>query len=470
MQIADVPGAVVSPAGSLEGYRVHPGRGPVKTIEERRVRNAVYDLHNVPHPFTGLHFSDKGLDLLEQYIAEVREVIGMEIPLAIDHVGHISLQNGIRLARRIEKYVPAWLEDVIPWQYTEQYRQLQDATTVPICTGEDIYLKEGFEPLLKSGGLSVIHPDLLTSGGILETKKIGDMAQDHGVAMAIHMAESPDRRNGRGTCRDRDRKLHGARIPLCRCRLVGRYRHRRSQAAREGRLHHRSGQAGPGDRRRRRRGDLAASAAGCHGHLAAHGPLGRRVFLGSHLELRRKEPKMKITDLRCAVIGKHPIVRIVTDEGLYGLGEVEFTKTYLKPWVLHFREALIGEDPTDVERVMLKIRQRGSFKPYGAAVSAIEHALWDIAGKAAGVPVYKLLGGKVRDKVRVYNGSIRRKRTGDRPEDYASDVKWMMERPENFFMIKQGISFHSNMKTNVPDFHYGVTPAADLSRRHGSGA
>ena len=48
-----------------------------------------------------------------------------------------------------------------------------------------------------------------------------------------------------------------------------------------------------------------------------------------------------------------------------------------------------------------KIRQRGCFKPYGAAVSAIEHALWDIAGKAADVPVYKLLGGKVRDQVRV---------------------------------------------------------------------
>jgi L-alanine-DL-glutamate epimerase-like enolase superfamily enzyme len=165
---------------------------------------------------------------------------------------------------------------------------------------------------------------------------------------------------------------------------------------------------------------------------------------------------MKIVDLRCAVIGRHPIVRIVTDENIHGLGEVEFTKPYLKPFVLHFRDALIGEDPTDVESVMLKIRQRGSFKPYGAAVSAIEHALWDIAGKAAGVPVYKLLGGKVRDKVRVYNGSIRRKRTGDQPEDYAADVKWMMERPENFFMVKQGISFHSNMKTNVPDFHYGV--------------
>jgi L-alanine-DL-glutamate epimerase-like enolase superfamily enzyme len=166
---------------------------------------------------------------------------------------------------------------------------------------------------------------------------------------------------------------------------------------------------------------------------------------------------MKITDLRCAVIGKHPIVRITTDEGVHGLGEAEWTKPYLKPFVLHFREALIGTDPTDVEGVMLRIRQLGSFKPYGAAVSAIEHALWDIAGKAAGVPVYKLLGGKVRDKVRVYNGSIRRKRSGDQPEDYAADVKWMMEQPENFFMIKQGISFHSDMKRTIPDFHYGIT-------------
>ena len=190
MQIAHVAGAVTAPAGALEGFQANP-RGRGGALEERKARNLAYDAQNVQHPFTGLHFTEKGIDLLEQYIHEVREVIGYEIPLAIDHVGHISLQDGIRLSRRIEKYVPAWLEDVIPWQYTEQYRQLQQATTVPICTGEDIYLKEGFGPLLKSGGLSVIHPDLLTSGGILETKKIGDMAQDHGVAMAIHMAESP---------------------------------------------------------------------------------------------------------------------------------------------------------------------------------------------------------------------------------------------------------------------------------------
>ncbi|MGQ9816023.1 MAG: enolase C-terminal domain-like protein, partial [Candidatus Roseilinea sp.] len=147
--------------------------------------------HNVMHPFTGVHLTEKGLDFLEQYIAEVRDEIGYEVPLAIDHLGHIALQDCIKLAKRVEKYNLAWLEDPVPWQFTDQYAQLSRATTVPICTGEDIYLKENFRPLLEAGGVSVIHPDVLSTGGILETKKIGDMAQDYGAAMAIHMAESP---------------------------------------------------------------------------------------------------------------------------------------------------------------------------------------------------------------------------------------------------------------------------------------
>ena len=65
---------------------------------------------------------------------------------------------------------------------------------------------------------------------------------------------------------------------------------------------------------------------------------------------------MKITDLKCALIGKNPVIRIVTDEGISGYGEAEQYKPYLKPWVLQFREALIGEDPTKVKRCMLKIR------------------------------------------------------------------------------------------------------------------
>jgi L-alanine-DL-glutamate epimerase-like enolase superfamily enzyme len=155
---------------------------------------------------------------------------------------------------------------------------------------------------------------------------------------------------------------------------------------------------------------------------------------------------MKIVDVKCAVIGRHPIVRIVTDQGISGLGQVEHFKPYLKPHILYFRDALIGEDPTNVERVMLKIRPRGAFKPWGAAISAIEMALWDIAGRAAGVPVYKLLGGKVRDKVRVYNGAIRRRITNHSPEAYAEEARWMMALPQGFTIVKQGIAFHSDMR------------------------
>ena len=139
---------------------------------------------------------------------------------------------------------------------------------------------------------------------------------------------------------------------------------------------------------------------------------------------------MKITDVKCAVIGKNPVVRIVTDGGLSGWGQAEQYKPYLKPYVLHYRDALIGMDPTDVERCMLKIRQRGAFKPWGASVSMIEMALWDVAGKAAGLPVYKLLGGKVRDHVRVYNGALRMPLPGCEPEHYAEEARRMKALPE----------------------------------------
>jgi L-alanine-DL-glutamate epimerase-like enolase superfamily enzyme len=164
---------------------------------------------------------------------------------------------------------------------------------------------------------------------------------------------------------------------------------------------------------------------------------------------------MKITDLKCAVIGDNPVVRIVTDAGIEGWGEAENSKPYLKPQVLFYRQFLLGEDPTNVERVMKKIRRLGGFKPWGAAVSAIEWALWDIAGKAAGLPVYKLLGGKVRDKVRVYNGGIRFPMAGSSPDDYAADVRRQREAAEGFCIIKEAVGFHSAMPKDVPGYSLG---------------
>jgi L-alanine-DL-glutamate epimerase-like enolase superfamily enzyme len=164
---------------------------------------------------------------------------------------------------------------------------------------------------------------------------------------------------------------------------------------------------------------------------------------------------MKITDLKCTILGMNPVIRITTDEGISGYGEAESSKPYLKPHVLFYKPYLLGEDPTNVERVMQKIRRMASFKPWGSAVSAIEMALWDIAGKAAGLPVYKLLGGKVRDRVRVYNGGVRFPMQGQAPEDYAANMMQMKAAKEGFTIIKQAIGFHSAMVSEVPNFFYG---------------
>jgi L-alanine-DL-glutamate epimerase-like enolase superfamily enzyme len=136
------------------------------------------------------------------------------------------------------------------------------------------------------------------------------------------------------------------------------------------------------------------------------------------------------------------VIRIVTDQGISGYGQAESRKPYLKPMVLFYKDYIVGEDPTDVERVLLKIRRLGAFKPWGSAVSAIEIALWDIAGQVAGRPVYKLLGGKIRDRVRIYNGGVRPAMTGQTTRDYAENTAKMKESKEGFTLIKQAVGFH----------------------------
>ena len=125
------------------------------------------------------------------YVARVRELVGYQIPLAADHFGHIDVNSCIRLGRALSKFQLAWLEDMVPWQYTELWKQITEAVETPTLTGEDIYLKEEFIKLIDAHAVDMIHPDLATAGGILETKKIGDYAEEHGVAMAMHFAGTP---------------------------------------------------------------------------------------------------------------------------------------------------------------------------------------------------------------------------------------------------------------------------------------
>ncbi|MBY6048910.1 mandelate racemase/muconate lactonizing enzyme family protein [Vannielia litorea] len=122
---------------------------------------------------------------------------------------------------------------------------------------------------------------------------------------------------------------------------------------------------------------------------------------------------MKITGLRSFMSrdGNRPrvIVAVDTDEGITGWGECynHGPDRALPPLLDYLYLQIEGEDPTRIERLILKLLQQSRFPPGAlglAAIAGIDHALWDISAKALGVPVYKLLGGHVRDRVRVYQG------------------------------------------------------------------
>jgi len=146
---------------------------------------------NTQHPFTQVQITEKGIEELAKIAEHARSLIGYDIPLSTDHYGHFDLNNGIRLGRALEKYRLAWMEDIISWELTDQWKTMSDALETPLLTGEDIYLLKNFKPLIDIHAVDIIHPDIATSGGLLETKKIGDYAEEHGIAMAMHQAGTP---------------------------------------------------------------------------------------------------------------------------------------------------------------------------------------------------------------------------------------------------------------------------------------
>ncbi len=143
------------------------------------------------HPFTRIQITDKGLARLTSFLAAVRERVGYEVPIASDHYGHFDINDAIRLGRAVEPYRLAWLEDLVPWDYPEMWKEISLALETPTITGEDVFLLDNFKPLIDTRAVDLVQPDPNTAGGILETKRIGDYAEEHGVAMALHHAASP---------------------------------------------------------------------------------------------------------------------------------------------------------------------------------------------------------------------------------------------------------------------------------------
>ncbi|MBR4863580.1 MAG: galactonate dehydratase [Oscillospiraceae bacterium] len=144
---------------------------------------------------------------------------------------------------------------------------------------------------------------------------------------------------------------------------------------------------------------------------------------------------MKITDIKTFVVDcfrtNWAFIKVYTDEGIDGVGEatLEYKEKALIGAVEHIKDVLVGQDPTNIERIAHDL-YRDSYWRCGpvlmSAISAVETALWDILGKSLGVPVYKLLGGKTTDKVRIYvNGWFAGAKT---PEEFGEKARIAVQR------------------------------------------
>lgn len=189
----DEPGTLNAPIGMLDDFIKYNAKAishQSGSIDKSLMYGKNYEIFTIPHYATGIHVTEKGLDYLENYVKQVRDVIGYEVPLAIDHFGHVAIEDAIRFAKRLEKYNIAWMEDLAPWTQTEHLKKFAQNSCVPLCTGEDIYLADNYEKIMQAG-VNVVHPDMLTVGGFMEMKKVGALCEKYGVSLAIHMAESP---------------------------------------------------------------------------------------------------------------------------------------------------------------------------------------------------------------------------------------------------------------------------------------
>lgn len=177
----DLPGSLFrSQPGALVGSA---------TLHEYPQSNQSY----APGRGPGARISQAGLELAAAVCAAVRAAVGPEISLCVDHFGEgmVTADEAIRIGHALEPYNLAFVEDVLPWTDIAGHKKVADAILTPVAAGEDLYLFEGFRQAIETRAFDVIHPDMLTSGGMLETKRIADHAERHGIPTALHACCSP---------------------------------------------------------------------------------------------------------------------------------------------------------------------------------------------------------------------------------------------------------------------------------------
>jgi L-alanine-DL-glutamate epimerase-like enolase superfamily enzyme len=139
----------------------------------------------------GWELSDRGLARFREIVEGVREAVGWDVPLAIDHFGPLTVKDGIRLGHALEGLGLAWLEDILPVWDTPGNRMVTQAINVPTLNGEQAYLLQSLREMIETHAVDIIQPDLVTVGGMKETKRVADYADEHGLPTVLHCAGSP---------------------------------------------------------------------------------------------------------------------------------------------------------------------------------------------------------------------------------------------------------------------------------------
>ena len=135
--------------------------------------------------------SNPELDRIAAMIAAVREEIGPGTDLLVDCHWKYNARDALALAEVLAPFRPRWLEDPVQANDTEGHRLVTARSPIPICSGENRYLKEGLRDLIVDHGADIIAPDIPKMGGLAEAKKVADLADAYSKAVAPHNVSSP---------------------------------------------------------------------------------------------------------------------------------------------------------------------------------------------------------------------------------------------------------------------------------------
>jgi galactonate dehydratase len=135
--------------------------------------------------------SMQALARTEAYVARVREAVGDRCDLLVGTHGQLTPAGAIRLAKRLERFDPLWLEEPVPPESPERMATVARATSIPVATGERLTTKHEFARVLASGAAAILQPNLGRVGGLLEAKKIAGMAEAYYAEIAPHLYCGP---------------------------------------------------------------------------------------------------------------------------------------------------------------------------------------------------------------------------------------------------------------------------------------